>query len=378
MGQAKDFTIGVEEEYLLIDLDSRGLIRERPDSVIDRCRDRLGLQVTTEFLQSQIEVGTRVCETTAEVRTDLQRLRRTVADSASDAGLGLIAASTHPSAQWADQRLTELDRYIGLARDLQGVARRMVICGMHIHVCIVNEDLRLDLMNQATYFLPHLLALSTSSPYWRGNDTGLASYRLTIFDNLPRTGLPAAFSSWAEYQRHIDALVGAGVIEDTSKIWWDIRPSSRFPTMEMRICDVCTRHEDAVAIAALFQSIIHMLYRLRRLNQRWRDYVQMLIAENRWRAQRYGIDEGLIDFGRGAMVPYPDLLDELIELTMPDAEELGCVDDLLRTREILARGTSAHWQRRVYAEALAGGASNADALKAVVDMLVTESVADLP
>ena len=377
MAEARDFTVGVEEEYLLVDRESRNLIREAPTALLERCGALLGDQVTTEFLQSQIEVGTKVCQNIAEVRTDLARLRGTVARCAAEDGLGLIAASTHPFALWADQKTTEKDRYLELARDMQGVVRRMVVCGMHIHVCITDPDMRIDLMNQVAYFLPHLLALSTSSPYWGGGDTGLASYRLTVFDNMPRTGLPHFFDSWAEYQRHVNMLVQTGVIEDTSKIWWDIRPSARYPTLEMRICDVCTRQEDAVAIAALFQCLLHMLYRLRRMNQRWRTYSSMLVAENRWRAQRYGIDEGLIDFGKGALLPYSGLLDEIIELILPDADALGCTDEILRVREILVRGTSAHRQRRIYAEAAAGGANHDGAMRAVVDMLIEDSVAGL-
>ena len=333
----------------------------------------LGSQVKTEFQQSQVEVNTEVCETIGEVRDDLRRLRETVARYAETEGLALVAASTHPSAKWEDQQSTPQDRYIGLARDLQGVGRRLITCGMHIHICIDENDLRLDLMNQVTYFLPHLLALSTSSPFWHGEDTGLASYRLSIFDNLPRTGLPETFASWAEYQRHVNVLANTGVIEDASMIWWDIRPSVRFPTIEMRICDVCTKLEDAVVITALFQCLVHMLFRLRRLNQRWRDYAPMLVAENRWRAQRYGIDAGLIDFGRGAIVPFPDLLDEILDLLAPDADELGCTGELLQAREIVARGTSAHRQRRTYQTACAEGAGSGEALRAVVDMLIAES-----
>ena len=374
MAKARNFTVGIEEEYLLVDRESRDLIRAAPVAMLARCGEILGDQVTTEFLQSQVEVGTKVCETIAEARADLAWLRGTVATAAAEDGMGLIAASTHPFALWTDQKPTEKDRYLELAQDMQGVVRRLMICGMHVHVCVVDPDERIDLMNQVAYFLPHLLALSTSSPYWGGDDTGLASYRLTVFDNMPRTGLPGFFDSWAEYERHVNMLVRTGVIEDTSKIWWDIRPSSRYPTLEMRICDVCTRQGDAVAIAALFQCLIHMLYRLRRMNQRWRTYAQMLVAENRWRAQRYGIDEALIDFGKAKLVPYADLLDEIIELTLPDADILGCTTELLRAREILTRGTSAHGQRRAHGDALANGASPKEAMKAVVDMLIAESV----
>ncbi len=375
MESAKNFTLGVEEEYLLVDQASRELIRATPTAVLQRCEEDLGSQVKTEFQQSQIEVSTNVCDTVDGVRGELRQLRETVARHAEFEGLAMVASSTHPSAKWEDQRSTTQERYIELARDLQGVGRRLVTCGMHIHICITEEDLRLDLMNQVAYFLPHMLALSTSSPFWHGEDTGLASYRLSIFDNLPRTGLPEIFASWAEYQRHVDVLASTGVIEDASMIWWDIRPSARFPTIEMRICDVCTRLEDAVAIAALFQCLVHMLFRLRRLNQRWRSYAPMLVAENRWRAQRYGIDAGLIDFSRGAIVPFADLLDELLELVEPDGDALGCSAALLQVRAIVKRGTSAHRQRRRYAEARSQGADRDGALRDVVDMLIAESMA---
>ena len=224
---------------------------------------------------------------------------------------------------------------------------------------------------------PHLLALSTSSPFWRGEETGLKSYRIAVFDELPRSGLPELFDSYGEYKRHLDALVGAGVIEDASKLWWDCRLSARFPTLEMRICDICTRLKDGVAIAAIYVCILRMLYRLKRDNQRWRRYANMLIRENRWRAQRYGLDEGLIDFGIGAIVPYADLLEEIIELTRVDALALDCVAEVAHARKIVTGGTSAHRQIAVYQEALAEGADKKEAQRRVVDMLIAETVADL-
>jgi carboxylate-amine ligase len=245
---------------------------------------------------------------------------------------------------------------------------------MHVHVGIGDDELRIDLMNQASYFLPHLLMLSTSSPFWQGRDTGLLSYRLSVFDELPRTGLPARFDSYGEYCRHLDMLVGAGLIEDATKIWWDVRPSARFPTLEMRITDVCTRVDDSVTIAALFVSVLSMLVRLRRENQRWRVYSNMLINENRWRAQRYGFSEGLVDFGRGEVVPYADLLEELLDLVRADAKERGCLAEIEAARDILRRGTSAHRQLAVYREAQAKGADEREALHAVVDWLIAETL----
>ena len=248
---------------------------------------------------------------------------------------------------------------------------------MHVHVGLDDDELRIDLLGQVTYFLPHLLALSTSSPFWRGDETGLKSYRIAVFDELPRSGLPELFDSYGEYKRHLDALVGAGVIEDASKLWWDCRLSARFPTLEMRICDICTRLKDGVAIAAIYVCILRMLYRLKRDNQRWRRYANMLIRENRWRAQRYGLDEGLIDFGIGTIVPYADLLEEIIELIRVDALALDCVTEVEHARKIVTGGTSAHRQLAVYQEALAEGADKMEAQWRVVDMLIEETVADL-
>lgn len=371
------FTIGIEEEYLLVDRNTRDLVSEPPARMIEECQARIRDLVRPEFLQSQIEVGTRVCRTIAQARDDLAWLRRTVAGIANAHGLAPIAASTHPFSEWQDQQHTDKERYHVLARDLQGVARRLLICGMHVHVGINDNDLRIDLINQASYFLPHLLALSTSSPFWRGQDTGLKSYRLSVFNELPRTGLPEYFDSFGEYRRHVKILTAAGLIKDASTLWWDIRASANFPTIEMRITDVCTYLDDAVAIAALFVCIVRMLYRLRRDNQRWRLYSRMLINENRWRAQRYGLDEGLVDFGSGRIVPCVDLQEELFALVRPDAEALGCLNEVQSIRHIFRRGTSAHRQVATHAQAIAEGATPEEALRAVVDRLIEETVAGL-
>jgi len=371
------FTIGIEEEYLLVDRRTRDIATDPPAAMIEECRSMIRNLVRPELLRSQIEVGTRVCHTVEQAREELAWLRRTVAGVAGAHGLAPIAASTHPFSEWQDQRHTDKERYNLLARDLQAMARRLLICGMHVHVGVVDDDLRVDLLNQACYFLPHLLALSTSSPFWRGQDTGLKSYRLSVFDELPRTGLPEYFESFGEYQRHVGILTGAELIKDASVLWWDIRASANFPTIEMRITDVCTRLDDAVAIAALFVCIVRMLYRLRRANQRWRRYSRMLINENRWRARRYGTDEGLVDFGKGRIVPCVELLDELIELVGEDADALGCRNEVERTRRIAGDGTSAHRQIGIYSRAIEAGAEPREALRAVVDWLIDETVAGL-
>jgi len=366
-----DFTIGIEEEYLLVDPET-GALAEMPPALLEECTAARPGQISPEYLKCQIEVGTGVCRTVAEAREDLGNLRRTVRDAAHRHGLAPIAVSCHPFADWKDQHHTDKGRYNQLRSDLAGVARRMLICGMHVHVGLGDDDLRADLMGQFSYFLPHLLALSASSPFWQGEDTGLASYRLTVFDNLPRTGLPPQFGSWSEFQRSVDMLIGAGIIEDSSKIWWDLRPSARFPTLETRICDVSPHVEATLSIAALIQSLMRMLWRLRRQNQRWRRYDNFLIAENRWRAQRYGTTGTLIDFGRQRMVPYSELLDEVIDLVREDAEALGCLSDVEAARNILRTGTSAERQRSVAAEAAARGEGHGDRMKAVVAALIEE------
>jgi carboxylate-amine ligase len=368
------FTIGIEEEYLLVDRQTRDLADDPPEQLLAECEERLGDLIKPEFLKSQIEVATGVCKTIAEARADLTRLRKTVAQVAGKHGLAPIAASTHPFSKWQAQHHTDKERYHVLAQDMQAVARRLLICGMHVHVGLDDDELRIDLMNQASYFLPHILALSTSSPFWQGTDTGLKSYRLSVFDELPRTGLPERFDSYAEYRRHVDVLIKAGTIKDASMLWWDIRPSTAFPTLEMRITDVCTRLEDALSIAALYQCIIRMLYRLRRHNQRWRIYANMLINENRWRAQRYGLDDGLLDFGKGVLVPSADLIDELITMVGEDAEALNCTAEIERLHEIVEHGTSAHRQLAVYYQSIDNGMSTQEALESVVDMLIAETL----
>lgn len=368
-----EFTIGVEEEYLLVDKETRGLIVDPPQSLIGECEDLLGSQVTNEFLRSQIEVGTKVCRNVQEVREDLARLRRGIIDVTARHGIAPIAASTHPFSLWTEQKHTPKERYDSLTAEMQAAARRLVICGMHVHVGINDDALRIDLMNQMAYFLPHLLAMSCSSPFWEGQDTGLKSYRLTIFDALPRTGLPEKFQSFAEYERHIDIMKNAGLIQDSSKIWWDLRPSARYPTLETRIMDVCTRLDDAVALAALLVCILRMLYRLRLGNQRWRTYTRMLVNENRWRAMRYSFDAGLIDFAKGKIVPFADLLDEILALTSDDAQALGCEAEIASVRDIISRGTSAHRQLKVHELAGASGKNSEESLLAVVDTLIEDT-----
>ena len=373
VGGAPSLSIGIEEEYLLVDAETRALAADPPKEMYEKCVAKLGDQVAHEFLKSQIEVNTKVARSVPEATQMLAELRATIVEVAAEFDLMPIAASTHPFSHWSEQGYTEQERYTTIANDLQAVVRRLVICGMHVHVGIDDDELRIDLMNQMRYFLPHLLALTTSSPFWQGENTGLKSYRLSVWDEMPRTGLPNDFDSFAEYERHVSALVSAGIIEDATKIWWDIRPSARFPTLEMRICDVCTYIHDAAAVAALYSCILRMLWRLKTKNQRWRQYALMLIEENRWRAQRYGLDEGLVDFGRGEIVPCAELIGELTDLVNEDAEALGCMTEIANLKKISERGTSAHRQVRCYEESRAEGADEDAALIAVVDHLAAET-----
>ncbi len=371
------FTIGMEEEYMLVDPATRRLAEDRPEGFLEACTEVLGERVKPEFKRAQVEVQTNVCQNITEARRDLCQLRSTVAGEAHKHGLAPIAASTHPLTSWTETEHTDRDRYNQLALEMAVVARRLVISGMHVHVGIEDEDLRVDLMNQVSYFLPHLLALSTSSPFWSGGDTGMMSYRLSVFDELPRTGLPEPFENWGEWQRHVNVMVNAGLIEDSTKIWWDVRPAQHFPTLEMRIADICSRLEDGLTVAAIYVCLLRMLWRLRRENQRWRRYANLLVNENRWLAQRYGTDGKLVDFGKGEAVPYADLTEEIIELVGEDADALGCRAELEHARTIVDRGTSAHRQRGAFTQAREQGASHEEALQAVVDLLIEEYVIGL-
>lgn len=368
------FTVGIEEEYLVVDRETRDLVKEPPPEMWESLREVLGPQVAPEFLKAQIEVGTKVCRHLADARADLATLRRDLSRVVADYGAAIIASSTHPFANWSEQETTEQPRYLRLAADYQQVARQLVICGMHVHVGVEDPHLRIDLMNQVRYMLPHLLALSTSSPFWSGTETGLLAYRLVIFRNMPRTGIPEEFQSWGEYQRMVEVLISAGLIEDASKLWWDIRPSSRYPTLEMRASDVCTRLDDAMAVAALYLCLLGYLYGLRRRNQRWRAYSPFLIAENMWRAQRYGTGGSLVDFGRGELVPFAELVEELIALLADEASGFGVEKELRHMRDIVGEGTSAHRQISTYHAAIAEGADTHQALQAVVDHLIEDTL----
>ncbi len=375
MADEPAWSIGIEEEYLLVERETGALITEQPPGLLEKVADLRHGMVARELFSSQLEIATGICTDVKYLRADIGLLRLAVTEAAAEHGLAPIAASSHPFARWRQQQVTEGERYQALAADLQGVGRQLLISGLHVHVGIEDPDLRIDLMGQAAYFLPHLLALSTSSPFWEGRDTGLKSYRMAVFRTLPRTGLPEKFDSWSDFRRHVEVLVQAGIIEDSSKVWWDIRPSERYPTLEMRVTDLPTRMEDTIAVASMYVCLLRMLWRLKLENRRWRSYANFLVSENLWRAQRYGIGDSLIDFGKGELVPVPDLVEEIIELVRPDAEALDCVAEVEHARTICERGTSADCQLAAYREALEGGATDDEALKAVVDALIADTIA---
>jgi glutamate---cysteine ligase / carboxylate-amine ligase len=377
MSTEPPFSVGIQEEYLLVNLDSRDVDENPPQALLEECTRRSGGQVSPRFLRSQLEASTQVCRSIAEARADLASLRAIIAQVAGSYRRAPIAASTHPFAKATRQIPTEREQFFALANEMQGAARRIMICGMRVHVGIDDDDLRVDLMNQLTYFVPHLLALSCSSPYWDGERSGLMSFRMTLFSSLPRTGLPERFASYAELKRNLDMLVRNGMIEHAGKMWWDVRPDSLHPALETRVMDTCTSLDDAVSLAALIVSLMRRLYRLKLANRSWRLYPNMLIAENRWRAMRYSIDGELLDLARGELVAFPQLVNELIELVQQDAGELGCLRELEHLKTILERGTSAHRQIQTFEEARKAGASEREALQAVVDFLIRETQANL-
>lgn len=360
-----DFTMGIEEEYWLIDRETGDLVTEAPKECLEGLNDKLGDRVCPEFLRSQIEIGTPVCETSQQAREELALLRTGIDEVVKEYNIGILAASTHPFAHWDDQVHSEGDHYNSLITDFQSVIKRLLICGMHVHIGIEDDDLRIELLNQSLYFLPHLLALSTSSPFWRGKDTGLQCFRLNLFDGLPRSGLPENLTSFAEYQRLVNVLMDSGAIDNPAKMWWDIRPSVKWPTLEMRITDTCTFLDDAVCIASMIRCILRALYRLRCENRRWRHYANVLINENRWRAQRYGIDAGLIDFGKSKIMDFPVLLEELLEFIYEDAKYFNCITEVSQARNILKYGTSSKQQLSVYNTAIEDGLDEKDALRQV-------------
>ncbi|TCR61494.1 carboxylate-amine ligase [Bosea sp. BK604] len=366
---------GIEEEYFLSDAVSRGSVRKVSPKFITAVQEAFPKEVQREMLQSQIEVATPVCETMSEARASLAALRSGLAGLGREHGMLLLACGTHPSAVWSRQRATDAARYDKLMRDLQMIGQRNQLCGLHIHVEVPDEDERIRLMGRMLPYLPLILALSTSSPFWQGQRTGLMGYRLAAYAELPRTGLPELFNDPADYRAYIETLVSAGAIKDASYIWWAIRPSNTHPTLELRVADSCTRLGDTLAIAALFRCLVRHLLRNPWLNANLPVTARALAAENMWRAQRYGIHGGLISSESRSMRTVPDLLDELLDQLSDDAAALGCCADLAGCRAIITEGTSADIQLAMFEEARARG-GQAAGLAAVVDWLASETRAD--
>ena len=381
-------TIGIEEEYQIVDPDTRALT-SYVQQLMNSGRVVLGDQVKQEFMQSQIEVGSEICRNIHEARQEIIRLRRTVCDLAEENGQRILAASTHPFSRWDDQTISEGERYQELEKSMQEVGRRLLIFGMHIHIGFGTSPealaLIIEIQNQMRYFLPHLLALTTSSPFWHGRNTGLKSYRSIVFKSLPRTGIPPAFSSFGEFQDMVEVLSKVGSLGkgkgkhdddlDATRIWWDVRPQVGFGTLEVRVCDICSKVDEALCIVALVQSLAAKLVKLRQQNMSWRQYSAMMIEENKWRAVRYGIDGKLIDFGRVEEVPLRFLANELIELVDDVLDELGTRQDVEYLRTIVNHGTSADRQLTTYRKAISQGATSQEALIQVVDQLIAETQA---
>ncbi|MCS6844311.1 MAG: carboxylate-amine ligase [Caldilineales bacterium] len=372
-------TIGVEEEYQIIDPETRELrsyitqFLESKEGAVEVKKGELKAgALKPELHASMVELGTPVCRTAAELKEALIAQRAYILDVAAQRGLQIAAASTHPFSHWLGQEITPFERYHTVLNDMQMLAQRMLIFGMHVHIGVEDRDFAIDCMNTVRYMLPHLLTLTTSSPFWAGRNTGLKSYRSVVFEDFPRTGLPESFPSWAAFERFVQRLVNTGCIPDGSKIWWDVRPHYSFPTLEFRVSDICTRVDEAVAVAALMQAIVAWMWDLRKKNMTFRIYRRDFIAENKWRALRYGLDGKLIDFGKEEEVPARQLIRELLWLVDEQIEELGSREEIEVIYRILEYGTSADRQLRVYQQH-GGDANREAALRAVVDHLVQET-----
>ena len=360
-----DFTLGIEEEFQIIDPKTREL-RSHITEMIEEGRMILGEQVKPEMHQSMIEIGTGICNNIQEARADLVKLRRTVSTLAESKGLCIAAASTHPFSSWKDQKITPDAHYEAVINEMQMLAQSLLIFGMHVHVGIDDREAQIHLMNAARYFLPHVLALSTSSPFWMGTNTGLKSYRSELFKKFPRTDIPDYFSSYSEFDGYVNLLLKTGCIDKPKKIWWDVRPHPHFPTLEFRICDLPSRVDEVIALAALFQAITAKLYKLYRMNMGFRLYRRALIQENKWRAVRWGLEGKLIDFGKQKEVPVRDLIYELLDFVDDVVDELGSRKELEYIHTIMANGTSADRQLKKFEET--------QDITAVVNQLIIETM----
>jgi carboxylate-amine ligase len=345
---AHRFTIGVEEEFQIIDPETLELRSHVVQLLSSAAARGVGDLVKQEMHQSIVETGTKICESVSELRLEMHRTRSELVLAAESTGLRVAAAGTHPFSSWIDQVISPGERYQHIVEEMGQLARSLLIFGMHVHVAMPDKQTTIDMMNMVRYFLPHLLALSTSSPFWMGRNTGLKSFRTTVFRRFPRTGIPEVFESWSEYENFINLLVKLNCIDTGKKIWWDVRPHPMYGTLEFRMFDTATRVEEAVAIAALTQAIVVKLHRLYTRNQSWRIYRRALIEENKWRAARYGIEGKMIDFGREAEVPMRELMLELMEFIDDVVDDLGSRSAVDYIHTILNEGTSAERQLRVY------------------------------
>ncbi|HWL70665.1 MAG TPA: carboxylate-amine ligase [Geminicoccus sp.] len=366
-------TLGIEEEYLLVDLETRALVPRRNPRFFAECREALGDQVTGELLQSQIEIATGVCRTVGQARRELARLRGTIATIAGRYGMAPVASSTHPFSRWDEQLTSKGARYRKIAQDYQMVARRVLVCGMHIHAGIEDKDRRIRVMNRLIPYLPIFLALSTSSPFWQGHATGMKAFRPTIFGEFPRTGIPQVMANWAEWQAFTELFASTGLCTDSSKIWWYLRPSLRQPTLELRIAEVCTRLEDTLTLAALYQSLLAMFARTEEPEPH--RFQKLVTEENQWRVQLAGVEAEIACLKRGRLVPMRTLVAELVEELQADADELGCGVELRRANDIVARGTSAEVQLAAWSAGREDDLPEQEALVSVVDELVRLTVA---
>src|SRR6266436_4515081 len=363
------FTLGIEEEFQIVDPQTREL-RSHVSEFLEEGKMILGEQIKPEMIQSMIEVGTGICKNIQEARADITRLRSIISGLAAKTGLRIVAGSTHPFSRWQDQKIFDDERYELLVEELQTVARSLLIFGLHVHVGVADPERRIHIMNAARYFLPHVLALTTSSPFWMGHNTGLKSYRSEVFKKFPRTDIPDHFDSHASFQRYIDLLIRTKCIDNGRKIWWDVRPHPFFPTLEFRICDIPTRVDDTIAIAALFQAIVAKLNKLIDKNLGFRLYRRMLIQENKWRAVRWGLDGKMIDFGKQKEVPVRDLILELLEFVDDVLDELDSRKEVEHIHTIMERGTSADEQLQVHKET--------GDLRTVVDRLIERTMENVP
>ena len=362
------FTVGIEEEFQIVDPRTWEL-RSHVSELLAASVPTLGEQIKREMHQSIVEVGTCVCLDIGELGDEIFRIRRELTAAAERVGLAVAAAGTHPFSDWKDQIISPGARYENIVEELQQLARSLLIFGLHVHVAVPDRTTMIDLMNEVRYFLPHLLALSTSSPFWMGRDTGLKSYRTTVFRRFPRTGLPDAFGSWSEYENYVNLLIELHSIDDAKKIWWDVRPHPTFGTLEFRVCDVPTRPEEAIMLAALCQAIVVKLHKLYARNLGFRTYPRALIEENKWRAARWGLDGKLIDFGKRAEVPMRALALELLEFLGDVPDELGSRRAVEYVHKVLEEGTSADRQLAVFRQT--------NDLKAVVQHVVEETRASV-